>query len=609
MAFFGMYPSKYIGGSRFGFYPSAGLYNGGHPSPILNGVNYFSGAPVNGTQTVQTVNQQPVAQTAPAAVQANTITGDNYLPQTENAKIQSLENSLNSAKNEQGVFGKLCDGVKGLTGIGLSSKKCKKYIENVKAGNMSYEEAYGKISKYSAKQKNTVNILTGIASGVITAAALGFAPVTGGTSLIAAAGIGAASKAGLKTLDRATNNIDDDALNIKQIAKDGLTGAIDGAVSVATAGFGKGAVAGATSAKEAVKLGAIAGAKGGAVSGAVIGAGDYTVECAFEEDQKFELDGLITNTAYGAAAGAITGAAVGAVTSGGKFKKDNQAPKPDNTTPPQDGGGAPVDSGSSPVSGDNPGVKGAGGKSGSGTDDVIYIDPDDVEIIDTPNYGRRRPFNPKEETIIDAEFVEIKDTGKGIPTGTDVPRMQQPKGLEAPKTDGSGVSQTAVTGENVNPALKSAAAPEQPNGVSQIELEGTKLPEIPEHTSANPQRKTVTLEETSEIKPLPEQNKTLVAVENSGEVKPPVGIENAHTAAESESLSAVAAETTPQTAEPEIQADPIKDNLSRLINGKKGVKAQPDAASDNLKKNTANLINEKKLGLYAKILALFGIEK
>ena len=332
MAFFGMYPSKYIGGNPYGFnglygFGAPSFFSGAHPSSINNGgVNYFNGN-IQGTQNVQTAAPIQNSQNLAPNNNVQAPIQDTYKPQTMNAQVQNLQNTLNNAKNEQGVIGKAWDGIKGLTGLGLSEKKCQKYINNVQNGTMSYDEAFSKISKYSGKQKSGVNLITGISTGAITAAALGFAPLTGGASILAAAGIGAAAKAGLKTVDRATNNIQNDAFNIKQIAKDGLSGALDGAVSSATIGIGKEAVLSATTAKEAMKQGAIAGAKGGAISGAAIGAGDYSIDCAFG-DQKFEADDLIVNTAYGAIAGAATGAVIGGIQGKKAFKPQNDGKNP-----------------------------------------------------------------------------------------------------------------------------------------------------------------------------------------------------------------------------------------------------------------------------------------
>ena len=339
MAFFGMYPSKYIGGNPYGFnglygFGAPSFFSGAHPSSINNGgVNYFNGN-IQGAQNVQTAAPIQNSQNLAPNNNVQAPIQDTYKPQTMNAQVQNLQNTLNNAKNEQGVIGKAWDGIKGLTGLGLSEKKCQKYINNVQNGTMSYDEAFSKISKYSGKQKSGVNLITGISTGAITAAALGFAPLTGGASILAAAGIGAAAKAGLKTVDRATNNIQNDAFNIKQIAKDGLSGALDGAVSSATIGIGKEAVLSATTAKEAMKQGAIAGAKGGAISGAAIGAGDYSIDCAFG-DQKFEADDLIVNTAYGAIAGAATGAVIGGIQGKKAFKpqNDGKTPPPESDSP------------------------------------------------------------------------------------------------------------------------------------------------------------------------------------------------------------------------------------------------------------------------------------
>ena len=243
-------------------------------------------------------------------------------------KIEALENKLSEAKDRQGIFGSLWNGLKNLTGLGTNTNKCEQAIEDYKNGKISYEEADSIISNFSSKQESSVNLAANILTGVVAVAVVGSAVLTGGLSLgviAAAAGAGAATKAGLKFIDRATNKVEGDAVDGKQILKDSLSGAVDGAISVATMGIGTSAVTAKTVAeqtlKETIKQGAIAGAKAGAISGAVTGASDYTIEAAIEEDVEFNVGDLAKSTALNAAGGALAGGVLGGVSSGIQYNK------------------------------------------------------------------------------------------------------------------------------------------------------------------------------------------------------------------------------------------------------------------------------------------------
>ena len=250
--------------------------------------------------------------------------------QTEENKdeqIQTLEAKLETVNNEQGFISSIWNGIKCFTGLGSSSDKCEQAIEQFKNGEISYEEADSIISGFSEKQKSSVNLIANIATGLAAVAVVGSAVMTGGLSLgviAAAAGAGAATKAGLKFADRATNKVEGDALDGKQILKDSLSGAVDGAVSVATMGIGTAAVTGKTVAQQTLKQtvieGAKAGAKAGAISGAITGASDYTIEAAVEEDVEFNLGDLAASTAINAAGGAAAGGALGGISSGIQYK-------------------------------------------------------------------------------------------------------------------------------------------------------------------------------------------------------------------------------------------------------------------------------------------------
>ncbi|MDO5437824.1 MAG: hypothetical protein Q4F80_06470, partial [bacterium] len=200
-----------------------------------------------------------------------------FLESETEETVDSLKEQFDEVQDKQGFLGKIWNGFKNLTGLGLSSNDVENTIEQYENGEITYEEAQNTIENFETKQDSTVNLFSNVMTGVATAGIAASAIATGGISLgaiAAGAAVGGAAKAGIKTLDRATNNVKGDAVDLKQIAKDGLTGAIDGAISTATAGMVKGAVAGQT-VKQAVKEGVIHGAQAGAISGAVTGAGDY----------------------------------------------------------------------------------------------------------------------------------------------------------------------------------------------------------------------------------------------------------------------------------------------------------------------------------------------
>ncbi len=241
---------------------------------------------------------------------------DAYKTDSDNQIPYNLDKELQEIKDKQGFLGKVWNGFKNLTGLGVSSKDVEMSIEQYKNGEISLEEAKSEIEKFDKKQEGAVNLFSNISTGIISTAIAVGAVATGGLTAVAAGAIvGGASKAGLKTLDRATNNIKGDAIDTKQILKDGLTGAIDGAASALTAGMVKGAQAG-LAVKEAVKEGVINGAKAGAISGGITGASDYTIDAVMEDDVKFSFGTLAKSTVQTMLFGAFTGAAMGGITNG-----------------------------------------------------------------------------------------------------------------------------------------------------------------------------------------------------------------------------------------------------------------------------------------------------
>jgi hypothetical protein len=240
-----------------------------------------------------------------------------------NSQIEALETQLEEVKNEQGIISSAWNAVKSFTGLGTSTKKCEQAIEDFKNGTITYDEASNIISKFQTKQESSVNLVSNIVTGVASVAVVGSAVATGGLSLgviAAAAGVGAATKTGLKFIDRATNKVEGDALDGKQLAKDALSGALDGGVSAVTMGLGTTSVTTKTvaeqSLKETVIKGTISGAKIGGFSGAITGAGNYAIDSALEDDVDFSAEDLAKTTISTAFGGALTGGVIGGITSG-----------------------------------------------------------------------------------------------------------------------------------------------------------------------------------------------------------------------------------------------------------------------------------------------------
>ena len=232
--------------------------------------------------------------------------------------VQVLQGQLESVKSTNGFIGDGWDDIKLFTGLGVSSEDCEDAIQQYKQGKISFEEAEAKISEYKTKQDSSVNLISNIATGV--------AAIFAGTAVIATGGlaalgvgalVGAGTKAGLKTADRATNDVQGDALNGKQIAKDALSGALTGGIAVATAGTGGGAfndgftLGGKKLIEGGTKACMANSAKIGVTTGAISGASNNLIECAFEEDKQFNVKDFASETLTSAVVGGTVGAIMG----------------------------------------------------------------------------------------------------------------------------------------------------------------------------------------------------------------------------------------------------------------------------------------------------------
>ena len=141
-----------------------------------------------------------------------------------NSQAEELEAQLAEVEDNQGFLGKMWNGIKSFFGAGTKYDDAKYAIEQFKKGEISYDEAKNVVDQYGEKQgKATEGLKTGAALVAGTIAGI----FTGGIGGVL---VGAAVKGGLGAADRASNkNNEDDGLN-KHVAKDVLTGAIDGGI-------------------------------------------------------------------------------------------------------------------------------------------------------------------------------------------------------------------------------------------------------------------------------------------------------------------------------------------------------------------------------------------
>ena len=228
-------------------------------------------------------------------------------------KAQFLEQKLEAIDDEQGILGNIWNGIKEFTTLGVSKSDCEGMLEKYKNGEISFEEAVNYLDEFDSKQETMSGLLSNIITGV---GAIAVATMTAGTGLgflaafKAAAPVGAAIKAGVNFIDRATNDVEGDALDGKQIAKDAISGALTGTTSAVASGVGIGI--------RNAQLGTsvLNGVKCGAICGSMSGAGSYLTDVAFG-DKDFEFEELATNTLVSGATSATVGGIVGGTMYGG----------------------------------------------------------------------------------------------------------------------------------------------------------------------------------------------------------------------------------------------------------------------------------------------------
>jgi hypothetical protein len=220
-----------------------------------------------------------------------------------------LEEVLEETNDKQGFIGKSWNSVKEGLGVGLSASDCSEIVEKYKNGEVSYEEALETLQSYNDKESSMTdlfaNIATGIASIAVATAAVSAGPIGWLTALAIGAPTGALVKTGLKVCDRATNNVEDDEFDTKQMTKDVVTGAVTGMTSAVSSGIGAGIKTGS------IGLSIKNGAKCGALCGGVSGATNYVTDVALDDDKYFNAGDFAKTTLTSAAVSGSVGAVVG----------------------------------------------------------------------------------------------------------------------------------------------------------------------------------------------------------------------------------------------------------------------------------------------------------
>lgn len=255
-----------------------------------------------------------------------------YFSGQTSRNMEFLETKLQEIEDKQGLLGKTWNGIKEFTTLGVSESDCESMLAKYNNGEISFEEAIDYLDEYDSKQETMSGLLSNIITGAGSIAIATAAVATGGWAALGAKGIaglaaksitwgsaflygapvGAVLKTTINGIDRATNNIEDDALDGKQIAKDAISGAITGATSAVSSGMGATIKAGKFG--ETALKGALCGVECGALSGST----SYMTDVVFG-DKEFNFGDLTTNTLTSAAASGTVGAAVGA----GMFKISN----------------------------------------------------------------------------------------------------------------------------------------------------------------------------------------------------------------------------------------------------------------------------------------------
>ena len=167
--------------------------------------------------------------------------------------------------------GNIAEAFKNITGLDYTVENVNKFLNN--EVQTKSETA---LNGYTEGQTMALDVGADMISGVLAVGALAFAPVTGGASLLVAAGVGAATKVTIKALAPGE-------YSMKDLTYDSITGSINGALAPFTNGCG-GAVG--TGVAKFFGLEALESTAKTALSQAVKHAGKEVVEEVAEETVK-----------------------------------------------------------------------------------------------------------------------------------------------------------------------------------------------------------------------------------------------------------------------------------------------------------------------------------
>ncbi|MBR1617549.1 hypothetical protein IJ670_05290 [bacterium] len=228
--------------------------------------------------------------------------------------VDFLHSKLDYINSKQGCIGKLCNGIKETVNAGVTNAKCETMLAKYDNGEISFEEALECLESYENKQKTSSglveNILTGLGSIAVTTLAAAGGPITLPLALLYGGTSGAAIKTVLGITDRATNNIQGDDFDKKEILKDAISGGTTGTTSAVSSHIFQGV----KEAKIGVSL--LNGAKCGVECGTASGAVSYLTDCALDENKKFDFGELTSQTLTSGFVSGTVGTLVGGCTYG-----------------------------------------------------------------------------------------------------------------------------------------------------------------------------------------------------------------------------------------------------------------------------------------------------
>ncbi len=141
---------------------------------------------------------------------------------------ENLYNEFLKTKETQGLIGKAWDGIKNLLHLKNSSDNVENLIKQAKDDSSLFDKANERLNSYKEGQKMCVDVAGDIISGIAAVGAAALAPVTGGASLLVAAGAGAAVKTAIKAGDSA---ISGRQYEFTDLGYDLITGSINGVMA------------------------------------------------------------------------------------------------------------------------------------------------------------------------------------------------------------------------------------------------------------------------------------------------------------------------------------------------------------------------------------------